>query len=236
MSAKQNSWTTENLGYTAAMARHFPAEYLLRGLLSQSYFRLAKEIKDGDKVLDIGCLYLNNLMPFADRRADLYGVEVNEEMVRLARERAQAYGMQANIDLGNNRQLPFADDSFDFVLSLNTIHYDDGGDAILEGLREIARVGKPDCHFLISTAGRKHWFHASAERLSEFRYRLSTDEFRNGQVMGYFDNQAQFAQTLGKVFEWVEIAEITERYPVRTLEFYVAKCCKRPPETGTISP
>src|SRR3546814_12245741 len=83
---------------------------------------------------------------------DLYGVEINDDMVAVATERAADLGMAVEIAAGHNRALPFPDGTFDFVLSINTIHYEDGIANVMAGLREIARVGKPDCHFLISTA------------------------------------------------------------------------------------
>lgn len=226
MASKRDVWTKENIGYSQRMPRHFPTEYLLRSLCSRSYFTLGKEMAPGQKVLDLGCLYLNNLMPFADRGLDLYGVEINDDMVAVATELAAELGMTVEIAKGHNRSLPFRDGTFDFLLSVNTIHYEDGSDNVMAGLREFARVGKSDCHFLISTAGRQHHFHHGAERLGPSRYRLSTGEFRDGQVMSYFDDEVHFQTSLEEVFDKVEVAVVTEHYPRQTLQFYVAKCCK----------
>src|SRR3546814_8549879 len=57
---QRDAWTKQNIGYSSRMPRHFPTEYLLRSLCSRSYFALGKEIVPGQKVLDLGCLYLNN--------------------------------------------------------------------------------------------------------------------------------------------------------------------------------
>jgi SAM-dependent methyltransferase len=227
MNEKRDAWSKENLGYAPDMARHFPTEYVLRALCSRSYFGFGKDIRPGQKVLDLGCLYLNNLMPFADRGAALFGVEINDDMVAVARERAVAMAMPVELARGHNRDLPFSEGTFDFVLSINTIHYEDGLDNVIAGLREIARVGKPACHYLISTAGRQHHFHQKAERLGECRYRLATGEFRDGQIMGYFDDDAHLRRCLAEIFPRVEIAVVTEHYPACSLEFYVAKCAKQ---------
>lgn len=226
MADKQDAWTKENLGYKPGMPRHFPTEYLLRSLCSKSYFSMNKDIAARSKVLDLGCLYMNNLIPFADRGAQLYGVEINDEMVTVAKERAAEMGMTVEIAAGHNRALPFPDESFDFLLSINTIHYEDGGDNVIAGLREFARVGKLDCHFLISTVAPNHHFHANAKRLGPNRYCLKTGEFRDGLVMSYFDDANHFRSSLEKVFDTVEMAEINESYPRLKLGFYVAKCRK----------
>lgn len=226
MQDKRDAWTKENIGYSRRMPRHFPTEYLLRSLCSRSYFELAKDMVPGQKVLDLGCLHLNNLMPFSDRGLELFGVEINEDMVGVAAERAGDLGMTVEIAAGHNRSLPYPDATFDFLLSINTIHYEDGIDNVMAGLREFARVGKAGCHFLISTAGRQHHFHRTAERLGPSRYRLATGEFRDGQIMSYFDDETHFRDCLSEVFGHVEVAVMTERYPRLGLEFYVAKCCK----------
>src|SRR3546814_3446679 len=92
--------------------------------------------------------------------------------------------MAVEIAAGHNRALPFPDGTFDFVLSINTIHYEDGIANVMAGLREIARVGKPDCHFLISTAGREHQFHRKAERLGP-RSEEHTSELQSRMRMSY---------------------------------------------------
>lgn len=227
MADPKASWNKENLGYSPKMPRHFPAEYLLRALFSRSYFKLWKESTRGQKVLDLGCLYLNNLAPFQDRGAELFGVEINQDMVEIAREQAAARGMDVELSQGDNRHLPYADNTFDFVLSINTIHYEQEPELLMAGLREISRVGKADCHYLISTAGNQHHLHQKATRLGPSRYRLKTGEFRDGQVMRYFDDEDHFGDRLGEVFDPVEVAVVTERYPLCSLEFYVAKCGKR---------
>ncbi|WP_340119474.1 methyltransferase domain-containing protein [Pelagibius sp. 7325] len=51
---------------------------------------------------------------FADRGAQLYGVEINDEMVAVASERAKELGMAVEIAAGHNRALPFPDGSDHF--------------------------------------------------------------------------------------------------------------------------
>lgn len=92
MADKGGAWTKETIGYSERMPRHYPTEYLLRSICSRSYFEHGKDILPGQKVLDIGCLYLNNLMPSADRGVELYGVEINDEVVAVATERAPGLG------------------------------------------------------------------------------------------------------------------------------------------------
>src|SRR3546814_12421655 len=79
--AQRDAWTKQNIGYSSRMPRHFPPEYLLLRLSSRSYFPLGKEIVPGQKVLDLGFLHLNNLMPFADPGLDLYRLAIKHLLV-----------------------------------------------------------------------------------------------------------------------------------------------------------
>src|SRR3546814_13498375 len=89
---QRDAWTKQNIGYLSRMPRHFPTEYLLRSLCSRGYFALGKEKVPGHKVLDLGCLYLNNLMTYAVRALNLNGVEIHDDMVAVATARAAALG------------------------------------------------------------------------------------------------------------------------------------------------
>lgn len=95
-------------------------------------------LKSGDRVLDVGCgkaflLYdLTQSVPgleIAGIDVSRYGIENAKEEVRGA------------LSVGNAIELPYGDESFDLVISLNVIHnlrcYD-----LERALREIERVGR----------------------------------------------------------------------------------------------
>lgn len=206
--------------------RMFPTEYLLRAVLSHAHYSIATTDLQKKKVLDIGCLYSNNLVPFHERGCEVFGIEVNEEMVHLAKQSAELWKINAAISRGTNSSIPFADIFFDLVLSINTIHYEDSKEGICRALSEFARVGKPGCQYVISTPGPEHIYLKTAERLGENQYRLNTNEFRNGQIMAYFDNKEHFVETLQEFFPHVEVATITEDWIRDPLQYLVAKCAK----------
>ena len=170
------------------------------------------------------CGHRNNLVPFHDRECSLFGLEINEEMVSLAKEALLTWGINGEVRQGTNKKIPFESNYFDVVLSIGTIHYEDDLKGIHEALEEFKRIGKDGCHFLIMTVGTEHDFHKNATRLSENKYQLNTDEFRNGQIMSYFDSKEHFYDALITHFKNVEIATITESYPLTNLQFWVAKC------------
>lgn len=95
-------------------------------------------IKPGDKILDIGCgkgflLYdFTKVLP----GIEVYGLDISEYAIENSKKE-----IKNQLRVGNATDLPFEDNSFDFVYSITTLHnlhcYD-----LDKALREIERVGK----------------------------------------------------------------------------------------------
>lgn len=95
-------------------------------------------LKAGDKVLDVGCgkgflLYdFTQVVP----GVEIWGLDVSEYAIRNAKQE-----VTDRLQTGNATTLPFPDDFFDLVVSINTLHnlycYE-----LDRALREIERVGK----------------------------------------------------------------------------------------------
>lgn len=220
-------WNKKQLGYNNKRhIRHFPTEYLLRAILSNSYFEHKTPIDEGMNVLDIGCLYANNLVPFSDRGAEVYGIEVCSDGVEIAKESSAAQGLNAHIELGTNRSIPFPDNHFDFVLSINTIHYEENKESVRSALKEMRRVLKKDGCLLISSGGQEHKNVREAHKNGPNDYIVQKMDFRDGERFSFFDSLQDFFDTLDNCFGRVEVANITEEYPKTTLQFYIGKCIK----------
>lgn len=68
------------------------------------------------RVLEIGCGAGNNLWALADIGFEVFGVEQSETASRFATERLSSLGFASSIEVGDMTNLPFGDESFDFVL------------------------------------------------------------------------------------------------------------------------
>jgi len=224
---KIKSWSNETLHSSRkGEQKMWPADVLIRSIRSDRYFSSPKKLNLNIKILDVGCLYVNNLVPFKECGAELYGTEINNHMIKLAKENALIWDLDVNLTQGINTKLPYKESFFDIVMSINTIHYEENKDSLLLAIDEFYRIGKKDCHYYIMTAGKNHVFHKNASRLDENKYLLKTDDFRNKQVMSYFDNLRHFKDTLKGSFSNVQIATISEIWPNVEYEFYLAKCIK----------
>ena len=113
------------------------------------YILSQKPKKFDGSVLDVGCLYGNNLVPYADINWRCYGTEVTDDSVQIAKSSCVKLGIKADIKLGFNKKLPFGNSKFDLLLSFSTIHYEESIKDIKLSLKEFSRVTKKGGHVLI---------------------------------------------------------------------------------------
>ena len=115
------------------------------------WFRVVEDIinfyklDDNSKILDIGCakgfmLYeFKKILP----NASLTGIDISEYAIKNSKEEVKRY-----LQVGNAKKLNFADNTFDLVIAINTIHNleeKECGDAI----KEIQRVSKKHSYVVL---------------------------------------------------------------------------------------
>lgn len=95
-------------------------------------------LKAGDKILDIGCgkgflLYeFTQVVP----GIEVTGIDISAYAIENAKEE-----IKDKLQVGNCTTLPFADNTFDFVYSINTFH-NLSIDQLEQAIKEMERVGK----------------------------------------------------------------------------------------------
>jgi len=75
-------------------------------------------LKPGSKVLDVACGTGNLALPDARTGANVTGVDIAPNLVEQARANAAREGLQAQFDEGDAEALPYADASFDTVVTM----------------------------------------------------------------------------------------------------------------------
>ncbi|MEJ0053557.1 MAG: methyltransferase domain-containing protein [bacterium] len=106
---------------------------------------------EGLRVLDAGAGNGGIGIAFAKRGASVEGVDIENELVAIARAEAETSGSSAHFQFYEGRTLPFPDASFDAVLSVSVIeHVDDP----VRYLSEIRRVLKPGGVFYLAFPNR----------------------------------------------------------------------------------
>ncbi len=98
-------------------------------------------IPPGASLLDVACGSGQLALVAARRGARVTGVDIAENSIRAARERAQAEALPAQFDEGDAEALPYADASFDVVASLFGAMFAPRPDLVAHELVRVCRPG-----------------------------------------------------------------------------------------------
>lgn len=115
----------------------------------------ALSIANGDLILEIGhgnCRHLPEILNKAENTS-YYGLEISELMHKQASKlnKAAIEANRASFHLYNGLQIPFAENTFSKILTVNTIYFWENPE---EFIKEIYRVLKPNGLFAISFADK----------------------------------------------------------------------------------
>jgi ubiquinone/menaquinone biosynthesis C-methylase UbiE len=125
---------------------------LTLGTLDRSYDRLASHVKGGQRVLDIGCGTGAFTLRAANKGARVKGIDVNPQMLDIARERAVKENLALKTELWEMGVAELGDEaseSYDIVMS-GLCFSELTEDELRFTLREVKRILKPDGLLLVA--------------------------------------------------------------------------------------
>lgn len=224
--APEKKWQDFHIEKASQAYPKWPNEAMLKVLFGD-YLIDKPSIDSNKKVLDIGCGFGNNLLPFLDSGCQCFGVEITEEMARTSSEILSQRGYSACIKKGNNLNLPFESDMFDIITSLNVLHYEKNEKDLMAALKEYCRVLKPDGMLYLCTVGPQHTIYQKAEVVGPHQFMIKDWDFRNGEQYFYFSNLKYFQYYLDKFFHHVELGRVIEKLMKVDLDFLIAVARKK---------
>jgi len=122
-------------------------DFVSRRLLRRMYRRFAADVAQlapgGADVLDIGTGPGVLLVELAKVRPDLSltGVDLSADMIATAERNLMPLGGRATARVGDVTSLPFADDSFDLIISSLSLHHWDDPESAAPELARVLRPG-----------------------------------------------------------------------------------------------
>jgi SAM-dependent methyltransferase len=138
----------------------------------------------GRIMLDVGVGngYLEKML---SEKSDLMirGIDISEDMIKNATKRNHAAVQQGRVELalGNCCDLPFPDESFDVVTSINTIYF---WPDTIQGLSEIRRVLKGDGIF-VNAVYTQEWLKRVSYTKKGFQFFSKEDYISDGKKAGF---------------------------------------------------
>ena len=185
----------------------FPNEYVVR-IFRGVYPKLKLSLSDfgGKKIADIGCGDGRNLLALANLGLELYGTEITDEISQSVQNQLAEAGVKASVKTGVNRNLPLADEYFDYLLSWNSCYYmgeKENYNDFNDYLKEFSRVLKPNGILVLSIPMVSNFIFSGSKEIKK-GYRLITDDpykVRNNHVMKCFENESDIISLFSDYFE-----------------------------------
>ena len=213
-------WETFNKNKAKTNYPKWPNEAMVKVAFG-NYLNSKIIINPGLKVLDVGCGFGNNLIPFIDAGCECYGTEVTSEMAAQTQEILEQRGFKADIRFGKNDELPFDDSFFDLLLSINVLHYAQTEDRVGAALREYSRVLTKNGRFILITVGPDHIIIKKAKVIGPNQYRIQNYDFRDGTCFYCFNRIEYMDYFLSQFFADVEVGRLTEQLMTLNLDFFI---------------
>lgn len=118
----------------------------------------------GKRVLEIGFGLGSDLLTWAENGAEVHGIDITQEHLRLAGRNFALHGREAKLQLAEAARIPYPDDTFDIVYSNGVLHHTRD---IEDCITEIRRVLKPGGRLLMSVYRRHSAFHYATLLLAD---------------------------------------------------------------------
>lgn len=134
------------------------------------------DLQPGNRVLDVGCgkgFLVYDLMK-EDKSLDVYGLDISEYAIKNS-----PVSIRLKLKQGTAEKLPYADKSFDCVLSINTLH-NLPRDGVIRALKEIERVSRGKSYVVV-------------------------DSYYNSEQKRQFEDWALTAETHMYPHQWVDL-------------------------------
>lgn len=147
-------------------------------------------LKSGDKILDVGCgkAYLVYDFTTVVPGVEVAGIDISEYAIEDAKPEVTPF-----LKTANATELPFEDNSFDLVISINTLHnlpcYD-----LDKALREIERVGK-DKKFICVESYRNE-----EEKANLLYWQLTCEAFNSPEEWDWWFEKTGYTGDHGYIF------------------------------------
>jgi len=208
----------------------YPTEWVIRTFLG-TYPSLALNNNNycGAKILDIGFGDGRNWSLFNNLKLDIYGIEITESIVELGKKRSSNLGINTNLRIGSNTNIPFENGMFDFILACHSCYYIDSGTTFVDNLIEYSRVLKPRGCLIVSLPETNTVvLDGSIEREKGY-FEIVNDPWglRNGYLLRCFDSEQEIKAEFTPYFDSFAFGLCRDNYYGTQINIHLCVCRKK---------
>jgi len=197
--------------------RHWP-------LLKEDLDVLAARWQNG-KLLNVGCAHGPDFLPFSEG-FELWGVDSSAAMLRQGIKYSTKFKLYVNLAAADALSLPFADDTFDWAISVATYHHIKGEDEREKAFVELKRVLKPEGEAFLTVwnHGQPRFWFKSKEQQVPWRLKEKT-VYRYYHLFSYRELRKLLVKTGWEIIAMS--AEKSYHFPMRNYSRNICALIKK---------
>ncbi len=197
----KEAWTKAILSKEMA----YPAEYVIR-IFKGKYPKLDLDKHSflDKKLCDLGCGDGRHFVLLKECGFKVYGVEITKEIVDTVKERIEnILHEEQDIRVGNNSNIPFEDNFFDYLLSWNSCYYMNVEPDFRMCVKEISRIIKPEGYLILSIPKKTCFIYKNSDNIKEGYCIIRSDphNIRNGEMLRVFEDEEEIKREFSEYFE-----------------------------------
>ena len=199
-------------------------------LIEKEIALISDYIKDGDRVLDIGCANGYSTMKYAkDKRCYIKGIDFSESMIKNAKrdyqKKKNKIKGKVKFEVGDIKNIKEKDNQFGKVISKRCIINLPKWDLQKIALSELIRVLKKGGELIMSEASRQGW-----ENMNKLRAEFGLKEIPQPWFNLYIDEEKLFSFMKKNNTEKIEVINFSSTYYIgsRVIQPFVIGKKKEP--------
>ena len=187
----------------------YPTEFLVRAFLG-NYPELSPYHKSKNNycALDIGFGDCRNIPFLCHQEFKVFGVEIDEDIVKLGRDKLQRLEVNAELIVGFNHLLPFKDDFFNVIVACHSIYYLERNVTFKEVIQEVTRVlCKSNSRLVFSVPTSESYLVKNSIIEEDQVAKVTSDplNIRNGHRIKFFDSEKSLRNYLQPYFSKISV-------------------------------
>ena len=207
----------------------YPVEFVVRSFLGKyPNLDLDKQSFNGKKILDLGYGDGRNIPFLKDLGFEVSGIEISDHINDSASNRLQALGYNAELKKGHNSNIPYIDNSFDYLLACHSCYYVKQDETFESNLFEIQRVLKPGGIFICSLPCMDTYILKDAKILKDNHFLIQKDPYqlRNNTTFKAFSNEQEINICFNKYFKDLRVGYCHDNFYGIEQKVWIITCWK----------